>query len=481
MGERRVLAVDIGAESGRAVVGSLSGDSLTLRETLRFANEPVSVGERLHWNPLSLLGAVRAAIADSGPLDSVGIDTWGLDFALVDPAGELLTIPRHYRDPWTQSAVASVSRALPGTDLYGATGIQTLRINTLYQLWALREQSPAVVDAAARLLLVPDLLGFWLTGVLSSELTIASTTQLVAAGTRDWAWQLIDDLGFDRRLFSDLTSPGTVIGEIRDGDPHPAYVATASHDTASAVAGAVGVRNDTAFISTGTWCLVGAEVDGAVINDTSRAADLSNELAPEGRTRLLKNVMGLWLIAESRRHWQRTGVSLSYDKLVASAAAERPLTMVFDPDAPSLLEPGDIPLRISRMCGSESELDPPIVTRAIIDSLALKFRLVLEQLEAATGRTFLRINLVGGGARNELLCQTTANASGRMVIAGPSEATALGNVLVQLIAHGDVASVDEGRQLAARTADLREYEPTDTAAWQSAYQRFVTRIHRTPP
>lgn len=477
MTKRRVLAIDIGAQSGRGLVGAFDGDRLKLEQVHRFDTGTVSMGAGRYSDLPALLESTRAAIAAASldPLDSVAVDAWGVDYGLIDAAGELVTLAHAYRDDWTMGTVEAVEAALPDLDLYGLTGSQTLRINTLFQLWAQRQRSPWALDAADRLLMLPDLLGYWLTGIAFNELTAAGTTQLVSATTRDWTRSLIDRLGYPGRLFRDLTEPGAVVGPLSDGSGgayRTKLVTTASHDTAAGVAGSVALGPGTAFISSGSWCIVGVEVETPIIDERSRTADLSNELGVEGDIRLLKNVIGLWLLGESRRYWLEQGLDITYEEMVGAAECQPPLGYVFDPDDSSLLAPGDMPVRIAALVGADAELEPALTIRAIVDSLALKFRWVIEQLEAASGMTIEHINLVGGGALDRVLCQAVADATGRQVIAGPVEATALGNILVQLMAHGDVASLAEGRQLAARTLELITYEPRDRSQWDEAYAAF---------
>jgi rhamnulokinase len=466
--------VDIGAQSGRGVVGTLEGERLSLDVVHRFENYPVTMGEGRYWDMPRLLDTTRAAIsiASEQPLDSVAVDTWGVDYGLIDAAGELVTQPWSYRDERTMGSVEEVAAAHPGLDLYGDTGIQTLRINSLFQLWTQNSRSPWILESAARLLTIPDLLGYWLSGLRFNEITQGSTTQLLAADTRQWAWSVIDELGYPRRLFGELVEPGTVIGPLVGESGKTSFIATTSHDTASAVVGSVALRPGTAFISAGSWCLVGMELGQPVINERSRAADLTNELGADGSVRLLKNVIGLWLLGESRRHWQDRGIELSHEEMVAAAERVPPLRYVFDPDHSSLLTPGDVPVRIAQLLGLADELEPAVTTRAIIDSIALKFRWVIDRLASASGVEIDRVNLVGGGARNRVLCQATANATARAVIAGPDEATALGNVIVQLVGLGDVASAAEGRELAGRSIELETFEPEPGTAWEAAYAEF---------
>lgn len=475
-----MLAIDIGASSGRAVVGTFDGERLAVEETARFPNELVDLGGRLVWDVPRLVGDVRTAIADvaAPALDSVALDTWGVDFALVDAAGELVTLPRSYRDDGTLETIAAVEAARPDIDPYGATGVQTMRINTLFQLWALRARSPWALEAADRLLMMPDLLALALTGQATNELTMASTTQLLDPRTRDWAWPLIDELGFPRRLFRPPVEPGIDIGSLDGITGGPRLVTSASHDTSAAVVGAPAVRADTAVVSSGSWCLVATEEAGPVVTDATRAANLSNELGAGGRTTLLRNVVGLWLVEESRRHWARSGRALDHARLIADAEREPAAAHLFDPDEPTLLAPGDLPGRIARAVGADGPLEPPVIVRAIADSIALKVRRTLEHLEAAVGRPIGRISLVGGGVRDRLHCQVLADATGRPVVAGPAEATAVGNILVQLIGRGELAGLDEAREVVARTFATVTYEPSDGARWEDAYGAFVARLER---
>lgn len=478
MAHRRVLAIDIGAESGRAVAGSFDGERLEIEEIHRFANGFVDIGGRPYINVAGLIEASRASIARASTegLDSVAVDTWAVDHGLIDRAGEFVTTPRGYRDPWTLDAVEEVVAALPGFDLYGATGIHTMRINTLFQLWALKQQSPWALEAADRLLMVPDMIAYGLTGVPSNELTVAGTTQLFDVCAGDWAWSLIAALEFPGRIFHDVIEPGTLIGGVRDVAGTIDVLATASHDTAAAVAGAVELRADTAFVSSGSFCIVGAEVPRPVTNSAAREANLSNDVGVSGRTRLLKDVVGLWMLAESQRQWRRESFDLSYDELVHAAGDRPALRNVFDPDEPSLLLPGDIPARIARLCGAQGALDPATTTRAIVDSIALKTRFSIDQIERAAGLELRRINVVGGGVRNRLLCQAIADACARPVIAGPEEATALGNIIVQLMARGDIGSLEDGRSVLGRAIGRTEFEPADQRRWQEGYAAFHARL-----
>lgn len=489
-----VAAVDLGASSGRVMTGRLAGDGprtrqLELREAHRFPNEPFLALGTLHWDVCrlyaGLLDGLRAARRDA-ELSSVGIDSWGVDYGLLGPDGALLGIPVHYRDARTDGMVDEVLASIPAAELYAVTGIQQLPINTIYQLVAAARAGQ--LDGAATLLLMPDLLAYWLTGQVGAELTNASTTQLYDPGTRDWAWRLIERLGLPSGLFPPLRQPGTVIGAIRPEAIRPEavagpdlaglpVVAVGSHDTASAVIGVPAQGRDFAYISCGTWSLVGMELDQPVLTEASRAANFTNEAGVDGTIRYLRNVMGLWLLQESVRAWADAGQAADLGRLLEEAAKVPPLQVVVDPDDPVFLPPGDMPARIAeaaRRTGQRPPADPPATVRCILDSLALAYRHAIGQVQELSGRVVSTVHVVGGGVRNELLLQLTADACGLPVIAGPAEAAALGNILVQARAlgrgPGDLGGM---RVLIRATQPLRRFEPADSAAgWDAAARRI---------
>ncbi len=451
-----MIAVDLGAESGRVIGGTFDGSRLELDELRRFSTRCVRLPDGLYWDVHGLYAEIVDALAAQSGTEvrSIGIDSWAVDFGLVDRRGALVHNPLSYRDGRGATAVDGVLAQVPFDELYEITGIQLLPINTLFQLRSLPQ-----VAAAEALLLLPDLLGFWLTGERLAEETNASTTQLLDARTGDWAWELIDRLGFPRHLFPPVVAPGTVRGGIlpyvaeATGLPAATPVVTvASHDTASAVVAAPLAGDGAAFISSGTWSLVGVELPAPVLSRAAREANLTNERGFGGTTRLLKNVMGLWLLQECRRAWNRDGHSIAYGDF--SALAESASTsFLFDPDLSELLTPGDMPRRICAAASSATE-EVAVVARSIFESLACKYRTVIEQLEAVTGRPIHTINVIGGGARNAYLCRLTADVSGRVVVAGPEEASALGNLLVQLSAFGDVGSLGEMRDVVRASSTL---------------------------
>ncbi|MEV6495075.1 rhamnulokinase family protein [Actinoplanes sp. NPDC051633] len=452
----RFAAVDLGASSGRVMVGDVSASGVSLTEAHRFANEPVRVRDTLHWDVLSLYRGVLDGLAAAGPVDAIGIDSWAIDYGLIDAGGRLLGNPVHYRDARTDGVVTGI----PDEKLYALTGLQKLSFNTIYQLLA-----EPLLPLADRMLLIPDLLAYWLTGKIGAEFTNASTTQLLDVGTGEWAGSLIGDLGLPARLFPPLRAPGTVIGPSSLG---PEVIAVGSHDTASAVVGVPAGSPDFAYISCGTWSLVGVELDAPVLTEESRLANFTNEGGVDGTVRYLRNVMGLWLLQECQRAWRTDDLP----GLLAAAASARPFAAVIDVDLPRFLAPDDMPARIAAEVGRE--LSRAETVRCVLDSLALAHRRTVRQACELSGSTAEVVHIVGGGARNELLCQLTADACERPVLAGPVEATALGNVLVQARAAGVLSGdLPALRGVLRETQQIRRYEPSgDPARWQELEDRL---------
>lgn len=478
MPEVAYAAIDLGAESGRVVVGRFDGARVTLTEAHRFANRPVQLPDGLRWNLLSLFGESLAGLhtaARETQLRGVGVDAWGVDYALLDARRRVLGLPFHYRDERTDGMPARAFERVGADELYARTGIQTMSINTVFQLLA--DEGSAALEGAASLALVPDLFALWLSGIASNEATAASTTGLLDARRGTWATDVIERLGIPSRLFGAITEPGTPLGPVLAHHGLPAglgVIAVGGHDTASAFA-AVPVRDEhAAILSSGTWSLLGVELGEPVLDARARAYNLTNERGVAGTIRLLRNVMGLWLLQECRRAWE-----LDYEELHRLAEAiPSEAVALFDPDGEAFLRPTDMPARIAEACvalGQPAPADPGTVTRSILTSLACKYRLVLERLERATGREIRTIHVIGGGARNTLLCRLTADLTRRTVIAGPVEATALGNVLVQAMADGELASLAELRSAAAASARPAVHEPADGPDRADAtYQRFLT-------
>jgi len=473
-GATTVLTVDLGAESGRVMAVDASRGALHLRELHRFANRPVEVRGTLYWDILALWAEVRQGIEVGLELKpaSLGVDSWAVDFGLLDASGALLGNPVHYRDRRTDGAVERLTARLGRERIFEATGIQFMPINTLTQLFAMRERGEPELAHARRFLMIPDLLNYWLTGAQACEFSNATTTQLYDPRARRWSRPLLDALELDPALFPEVRAPGTLLGTYRGVD----VVVPATHDTGSAVAAMPATAPDAAFISSGTWSLVGTVVDAPVINAAALAANVTNEGAADGRFRLLKNVMGLWILQECRRAWQRQGVTMSYDAIVELAAREPALRSVIPVDDARFLPPGDHPQVVRDVCRERGEPvpeTPAAIARCVFDSLALAYRRVLETLSVLTGRSFGAVHVLGGGSRNALLNQATADACARTVVAGPAEATVLGNALVQLRALGVVADLDEGRRWIASNSEQRTFEPRDVGAWDAAYARLA--------
>ncbi len=476
------LAFDLGAESGRAVLGELQSGTLTVREIHRFANDPVAYGDSLHWDAARLWYEMRAGLAAlrDTTLAGIGVDTWGVDYALLGEQLELLQNPYHYRDKRNVTAMAEVLRQVGKDEIYAVTGIQFLHINTINQLAAARRLTPRLLSAADRFVMMPDLFNLWLTGRAVSEFTNATTTQLVDARARTWATALMTQLDLPPHIAPPMVEAGSIVGPLLPRvSPHASLagtpvVASASHDTASAVA-AITARDGTAFISSGTWSLVGIELDAPVLTPDAMRLNFSNEGGVGGTTRLLKNVMGLWMLQSCRRYWLQNGREFDYAELMAAAAEAEGLQHLVDPDEGSFVAPDSMPDAIDRFC---SRTDQPVparpgeYARAILDSLAMKYRLVLRDLETVTGRPIQQIRVIGGGSKNRVLNQYTADATGRRVIAGPAEATALGNIGVQLIATGRAASLAEARAIIDRSFPTESFEPRDRDPWNREFARF---------
>jgi rhamnulokinase len=478
------------------VAGSFSGDRLSLQEIHRFANGPVRVAGSLYWDVLRLWEEIRHGLrryaGDYGRgICGIGVDTWGVDFALLDGDGRLLANPSHYRDGRTAGMMEEAFGLISREEIFRHTGIQFMPINTLYQLLAMRVQKAPALAAAQTLLMMPDLFNFWLSGQKACEFTNATTTQFYDPHPPgSWATPLLARLGLPAEILPDVVRPGTVLGPLLPwvaeevGLDQAPVIATASHDTASAVA-AVPVQHshsglagtpDYAYLSSGTWSLLGAELPEPLITAQSLASNYTNEGGVGGSFRFLKNVVGLWLVQECRRTWAQAGQPLTYDELVTLAAQAPPFGALVDPDDASFLEPGDMPSRIRAFCGRTAQPIPEskgALVRCVLESLALKYRWVLERLEALLGRRCRVLHIVGGGVQNRLLCQFTADAIGRPVVAGPVEATAVGNILVQAIARGHLTGLAEARELVRRSFELSTYQPESAAAWDEAYQRFV--------
>lgn len=482
MASKAYLAFDLGAESGRAVLGRVDAGRIGFEEIHRFANSPIVETSSLRWNVHGLWQEMQHALTlvEGVQLSGIAVDTWGVDYALLGPQGELLENPLHYRDARNAPAMTEALKTVPRDEVYARTGVQFLSINTLYQLVAATRHNPELLDAAHRFVMMPDLFNYWLTGEMVCEYTDASTTQLIDPKTRTWAFDLFERFNLPARIAPPIVEPGSLLGAIRPGaNPRGTLggtpiVATASHDTASAVA-AIAARDGTAFISSGTWSLVGMEVDEPVLTPRAMQLNFSNEGGVEGTTRLLKNVMGLWLLQGCRKSWAQRGQHFSYEELIRAAEAEPGFQHLVDPDNVAFVNPDDMPGAIGRFCrhtDQPSPSTPGACARAVLDSLALKYRIVIRELEQVAGRAIERIRVIGGGSQNALLNQLTADATGLPVIAGPVEATALGNIAVQMLATGGVDSLADARAIIDRSFEKTTFTPRDVDAWIRHSPRF---------
>ncbi|NDJ52238.1 MAG: rhamnulokinase [Chloroflexi bacterium] len=475
MTSQTVLAVDLGAESGRVMAVQFDGRALHTEELARFPNTPVRVNGTLHWNFLSLWDNIQQGIASGTSLTpaSIGVDTWGVDFALLDEQGHLLGNPVHYRDSRTDNMMTKVFERIPRAEVFAYTGIEVMQINTLYQLMSLVVEESPLLQVADTLLLSPDLINYWLTGEKISEYSIASTTQMINPHTRSWATPMLETLGIPSTILPEIVPPGTRIGSYNDIP----VIAPACHDTGSAVAAAPATTPHFGYISSGTWSLVGIETDAPVITPEAAAANITNEGGVFDTIRLLKNVMGLWIVQQCRLKWRAVGEDYSYATLVGLAEQATPLQSIIDPNDVVFLRPGDHPALIRAKCeatGQPTPETPGAVVRCVLESLALAYRDMFERLERVSGHRVDVIHIIGGGSQNTLLNQMTADASGKPVMAGPVEATVIGNALIQLITLGELGSLGEARQIVADMASTTRYTPNLTDDWQAAYERYNT-------
>jgi len=481
-----ILAYDLGASSGRALLGRLQDGRIVTEELHRFPNDPVQVGGRLHWDILRLLHEMKQALLKAKTrgieIQSIGIDSWAVDFGFIGAGGELLGNPYHYRDSHTAGIMPRVFAEIPAFELFARTGIQFQPFNSIFQLYALKQADNPLLREAKRLLMIPDLLRYFLTGEMHSEFTNATTTQLFSATARDWDRELLAKLGLPAEWFGPALMPGERAG-ILSADvtaelgvpPIPVY-AVAEHDTGSAVVAVPALDESFAYLSCGTWSLIGTEVPEPVLSDRARELNFTNEGGAFGTYRLLKNIMGLWIVNESRRAWERAGNAYSFPELVALAESAPAFGAFIDPDDDLFLPPGDMPGRIADYCRRTGQKPPAGVgetMRCILESLALKYRFALERVEELTGRRYGGLHMVGGGIQNTLLCRWTASAIGKPVWAGPAEGSAIGNLAVQWIASGEFSGLAEARRVIRDSFDVATYAPEDTAAWELAYGNFL--------
>lgn len=499
MNSHTYIACDLGAESGRIILGTLQAGLLTLAEVYRFPSGAVQVGGSLHWDIEHLRAEIMTGLSKVSPLleaeskeaaESISVDSWGVDYVLADADLKPLGLPFHYRDTRTDAPFALTANSVSRQEIFAETGIQFLPFNTLYQLIAHREQAPAQIDQADSLLLIADYFHALLSGTRAAERSIASTTQLYNPVTAEWSQTLTAQFELPLSLLPPVVDSGTRLGSLlpsvaaETGLPAGLQViATCSHDTGAAVAAVPEEGSDWAFLSSGTWSLLGVELPEPLINGEVLAANFTNEVGWGGTTRLLKNIAGLWIIQECRRTWLAEGGEYSYDALTKLAAAAAPLQSLIHPADQRFLAPGGMPDKVRGFCretGQPIPQTPGLIVRCALESLALSYRQTLEQAEKLTGRTLRRLHVVGGGCQNALLCQFAANATGRVVVAGPVEATAIGNVLLQAVSLGHLSSVEELRRTVRNSFPLETYLPADADAWDSAYTKFqsMETMHR---
>jgi rhamnulokinase len=484
-----LLAFDLGAESGRSILGRFDGRRLALSETHRFANEPVRLPGGLHWDVLRLwreiLNGLEQTQAAAGSLDALGLDAWGVDFGLLDAHDRLIGNPVHYRDDRTDGMPDEAIRRVPRMEIFRQTGVQFMQINTLYQLLSLARAGEPALDAARTFLTIPDLFNYWLTGVKGCEFTNATTTQCYNPIAQDWARSLLDALGLPTEIFPAIIQPATILGSLSTNATglnkaaSIPIIAPACHDTGSAAAAVPAGKEPFAWISSGTWSIVGVNIPEAITDERALAFNLTNEGGVAGDFRLSKNVMGLWLVQECRRTWAGAGQAWSYDDLTDQAATAVPLKYILDPDDGDFLKPGEMPARLHAYFGRIGQSPPESpgeIVRCVLESIALKYRWVVERLEMLLGHRLETIHIVGGGARNRLLSQATADATGRPVITGPVEATAVGNLVAQAIALRHLASWEEARAVVRASFPVEIYEPRPNAAWDEAYDCLLALL-----
>ncbi|MFC1634826.1 rhamnulokinase family protein [Planctomycetota bacterium] len=482
----RYIAVDLGAESGRVMLGTVSVDKITLEEIHRFGNGPIKEDGSLRWDFHRLLTEIKAGIGKAAKaavpqVAGIGIDSWGVDFGLLDADGKLIENPYHYRDSRTNGITEKAFELISKRDIYENTGLQFLPFNSVYQLLAMRLTNSGVLGKAKNLVFIADLFSYFLCGKVFAEYSLASTSQFMDMRTGQWSKEILDGLSLPMDIMPEIVDSGTVVGpltaEVADEigcGPIP-VIAIGSHDTASAVVAVPAVGDaDWAYLSSGTWSLMGIEVPKAIINDKTFQYDFTNEGGVEKTIRLLKNIMGLWLMQECRRQWQREGTDLSYAELAAMAEKAEPFTHHIDVDDSSFLAPGEMPRRINdylTKTGQKPIDDKGQMLRTVLESLALKYRSVMEAMEDVAGKKIDILHIVGGGIQNELLCQFTANALGKKVITGPVEATASGNILMQARAAGQIKSLAEAREILRNSFELKEYNPQQTSLWAERYEK----------
>jgi len=491
--KKRFLAYDLGASSGRGIVGTLEGKRLEIEELHRFSNGPTTILGSMYWDVLGLFDEMTTALGlysqrYGKELGGIGFDTWGVDYGLLGSDGALLGNPMHYRDSRTDDIMAETFKVVSRESIFSTTGIQFMQLNTVFQLFAMVKQQSPLLSMAKDLLLMPSLFSYFFTGRKVNEFTHATTTQMLDPRTGNWAYDMLAQLGIPTDMLTEIVQPGTIIEHLAPalantcGLGDVPVIASAGHDTAAAVAAVPATGEDWAYLSSGTWSLLGLEVKEPIINADSLRYNLTNEGGVDNTYRFLKNIMGLWLVQECKRMWERGGETLDYGAMMQDAERAKPFTAVIDPNDNRFLNPPDMPAAIVDFCNSTQQTPPATrgeFVRCALESLALKYRAVLEKFEQLRGKPVDVLHVVGGGVKNTLLSQFTANAIGKPVVAGPIEATAIGNILVQAIATGDIASLAEAREIVRNSYETVTYQPQDTAQWNAVYDQFKDMLDQS--
>ena len=482
---KRVLAFDFGASSGRAIIGKFENGKIELEEVHRFSNDPVSVNGTTYWDVLRLFYEIKQGIIkakQAGGFDSIGIDTWGVDFGLLDEFGCLLENPIHYRDVRTVGMIEEAEKYVSKREMYDITGIQFMELNTVFQLLALKKERPHMLERTDKMLFMPDLFAYMLTGEKNTEYSIATTSQMIDLKTNSWSEKLLDKLGIKKDIFAPIVKSGTKVGFLRKeiceecGVESVPVIAVCEHDTQSAISAVPCPEGEFAFISSGTWSLFGTELEEPVVNDTTYEINVTNEGGYDFSTGFLKNIIGLWLIQESRRQWAREGENYSYADLEKLALEAEPFKCFIDPDAPEFVPHGNLPERVREYCRKTNQYVPETVgeiMRCIYESLAMKYRETFDKIKECTGKDYPVIHVIGGGTKDTLLCQLTANSCGCEVKAGPIEATVLGNLAVQLISHGEIGDIKEAREIIASSENVVTYAPQDADIWSESFEKYL--------
>ena len=487
---KKVLSFDFGASSGRAMLGIYENGKIEMKEIHRFSNDPVFVTGTMYWDVLRLLFEIKQGITkaqNEGGFDAIGIDTWGVDFGMLDKNGKLISNPVHYRDTRTDGMYEETEKIISQTDLYARTGIQSMRFNTIYQLMALKLKEPHLLEQTEKILLTPDLLAYLLTGEIKEEVSIASTSNLLNPTTKNWDFELIDMLGLPKDIFAPIIKSGEIYGYLSDeiceelGCKKVPVIAVACHDTASAVAATPSSTDDFVYISCGTWSLFGIENKSPILSKEAAKANFTNEVGFNNTTRFLKNIIGLWLIQESRRQWRREGIEVGFDVLEKEALESEPFKCFIDVDAPVFEVAGNLPKRVCEYCEKTGQYVPKNrgeIMRCIYQSLAMKYKYTFNSLESLANRKYECINILGGGIKDKLLCQMTSDACAVKVLAGPTEATVMGNIAVALYALGEIDDSKNIRKIVSNSTELKVYEPHGSEAWEEAYQRYLEVVEK---